>query len=45
VHAVVDLQGLASKIDRVKNARTGIVQGHGIRVCADAIPYNAGTSQ
>ena len=26
VHAVVNLQGLANKIDRVKNARTRIVQ-------------------
>ena len=27
VHAVVNLQGLADKIDKVKNAQTGIVQG------------------
>ena len=27
MHAVVTLQGLANKTDRVKNARTGIVQG------------------
>ena len=27
MHAVVNLQGLADKIDRVKNAQTGIVQG------------------
>ena len=27
VHAVVNLQGLANKIDMVKNARTRIVQG------------------
>ena len=38
VHAVVTLQGLANKTDRVKNARTGIVQGHGIRVYAHAVP-------
>jgi len=25
VHAVINLEGLANKIDRVKNARTGIV--------------------
>jgi hypothetical protein len=45
VHAVINLQGLPNKIDRVKNVGTGILQGHGQRVCAHAVPYNAGTSQ
>ena len=30
-------QGLANKIDRAQNARTRIVQSHGIRVCARAV--------
>ena len=30
MHTVVDLQGLANETDRVKNARTGLVQGHGL---------------
>ena len=37
MHAVVTLQGLAKKTGRHKNARTGIVQGHGIRVYAHAV--------
>ena len=31
------MHGLANKIDRVKNARTRIVQGSWIRVCVHAV--------
>ena len=34
MHAVVNLQGLANEIDRVKNAQT---RAHGIRVCVHAV--------
>ena len=45
MHAVVSLQGIADKTDRVKNARTGIVQEHGIRVYVHAVPQDAAASK